>query len=207
MIDGRENSFHNFTGHGTILGIWRNSIFGVPLRPTGSSVADQTFSEEAVDCPCPSEVVSEDPSPAEHTARPWQTIWSQDRRKPKTRRHGSKTGSGQRTCGHGTYLVKSYCWPSPIVSVFKFSWSAVVRGPRYGTIATANVWPIGLYGPWQKFKTLLRPNGIIFFRQICSGDSLDPTRLSEILSGLSRHAGHCAGPWKRFLSILGTIGL
>ena len=197
MIDGRENSFHNFAGHGTIVSIWRNSTFEEPLRPTGLSFVGQTFSQEGVDCPCPFKVVSDDPRPAEHTARPGQTIWSVTAKKPKTRRHGTKPGSGQRTRGHRAYLVKSNCWPSPIVPLSKFLWSAVVWGPRYPRSRSCHVWPIGLYGPWPKFKTLLWPNGIIFLCQILSWDSVDLTRFSYVVSGDLRPADHTARPWKR----------
>src|SRR5580698_8908249 len=77
----------------------------------------------------------------------------------ETRRDGSGSGSGQRTCGRSTYLTLYYGRPLPKVSLSKFSCVAYIREPRYSRPRLYQLWPIGLYGPWQVFKVLLWPNG------------------------------------------------
>jgi hypothetical protein len=49
----------------------------------------------------------------------------------ETRRDGSGSGSGQRTCGRSEYLTLYYGRPWPIVSLSKFSCAGYIRGPRY----------------------------------------------------------------------------
>lgn len=59
-------------------------------------------------------------------------------------------------------------------------------------------WPIGLYGPWQVFKVLLWPNGWIFLVNFSLGDSVDLTRLADVVSGDLWRAVYVPWSGKRF---------
>jgi len=109
----------------------KTSIFNGALWPAGSTVADQTSFGERVDSARPWKVVYVGLKQTDHVARPGQRFLSLQCHNRETRRDGSGSGSGLRTCGRSEYLTLYYGRPWPNVSVSKFSCVAYIRGPRY----------------------------------------------------------------------------